>query len=145
MFYVRIENGRAVEVRSVEEMAATERRKHNLRFESRHDWKTWERVEDIAEELNAAMPARTFLAVDSGPNVSPRFDVIEAPVLGAEVSMSFNGDSYPVGTITKISASFRRVETSDGKVFFRRRRTAMWSEGTFVLIPGVHNDRNPSF
>lgn len=144
MIYVRMSNGRAVEARSEAEMDATNRRHHALRFENRNDWKTMERAETVARELTEAT-GTLFLGIDNGPNVSPRYDVIEAPVLGADVSRSFNGDSYPEGTITKISASLRRIETSTGVVFFRKRQSGIWSDETFVMIRGHVYEQNPSF
>lgn len=114
-------------------------------YQNRNDWKTLARAEQVAKELTVNTH-QTYLATDSGPNVSPRFDVIAAPVLGAEVSRYFNGDGYPAGTIVKISASLKRVETSEGVVFFRRKTSGSWvSDGTWGMVAGHNNDRNPSF
>lgn len=113
--------------------------------ETRNDWKTMARAEEVAAQLTAATGAQ-YLATDAGPNVSPRFDVIEVPVVGAEVSRYFNGDGYPAGTILRISQSFKRIETTEGVVFFRRGKTGSWvNDGTWSMVPGRVNDRNPSF
>jgi hypothetical protein len=62
------------------------------------------------------------------------------------VSQEFNGDAYPCGEIVKISASLKRIETSDSSVFWRRRKSGTWvNDGTWSLIPGEHYKRNPSF
>lgn len=137
MFYVTLKNSRAVS-------ASTESTR-DANTETRHDWKTLERAEEVAAQLTEATGTR-YIGIDSGANVWPRFDVIEAPVLGAEVSTYFNGDAYPEGVIVKISASLKRVETSTGKVFNRRRQTGSWRDAAgWGMIPGHRNDRNPSF
>jgi hypothetical protein len=89
---------------------------------------------------------KLYLATDAGAHTSPRYDVIEAPQVGDDVSKGFNGDRYPEGTITKISASYKRIETSTGVVFHRRRQTGAWVEaGTWTLVRGHHYTQNPSF
>lgn len=145
MFYVMIKNGRAV---STTEKYPERNGSYDRRFENRNDWKSFERVTEIAEQLNAAREvptAPTYIPVDNGSGVSPRYDVIEAPRLGDVVSRGFNGDYYPEGTIVKISASLRRIETSTGAVFFRKRQSARWSDGTFSMVAGTIDERNPSF
>jgi len=108
-------------------------------------------AERIAMDLNiAAMkPGEAgvrYIATDCGPNVSPRFDVIEVPAQGDKVSRYFNGDSYPAGTIKSISESLRRIETTDGTVFWRRQNSGSWvANGTWSMIDGHHEDRNPHF
>lgn len=136
MLFIRIVDGRAVE--------ATEEFNRGMGWTNRNDWRAMETVEQIAKELTEAT-GTLYLGVDYGSGVSPRYDVIAAPVLGQEVSRAFNGDYYPEGTITKISKSLRRVETSTGVVFFRRKQSATWSDGTFSMVQGHINERNPSF
>lgn len=105
---------------------------------------------DNAVEIAASLTERTgklHLGVDRGEYVWPRFDVIEFDVkAGTEVSMGFNGDYYPQGTVKRVSKDYRIVTLDNGKRFFRRRLTAAWvNEGTWSLIPGVKDERNPSF
>jgi hypothetical protein len=154
MLTVRIENGAAVEALTWEQYEAARARHSTLTYENRNDWKTMERAEQVSNDLtrNYLMKylgsqgaGRVFLAVDNGPNVSPRYDVIEAPKVGDKVSRAFNGDFYPEGIIVKVSASYRRVETSTGVVFFRRRQSAVWSDGTFSMVQGHISRLNPSF
>lgn len=136
MFYVAMAGGRAVGV-----TLEYQRTGH----ETRNDWKSFGRVEQIAAELTEALGER-YLATDAGAWTSPRYDVIKAPVLGMLVSKYFNGDAYPEGEIVKISESFRRIETSTGTVFFRRRQSGSWVEGgTWAMVGGHRNDWNPSF
>jgi hypothetical protein len=112
---------------------------------NRNDWKSLEEAEKVAVEATA-LTERLHIATDSGPYCSPRYDVIEAPRVGDEVSKSFNGDSYPAGRISKISSSLRRVETDTGEVFWRHRESGSWIEGqTWSMIPGHISERNPSF
>jgi hypothetical protein len=143
MIYVKIEANVAVSAST--QYPKEEGGRFPQGYENRNDWKTLARAEEIAAQLTAST-GTLYIATDSGPNVSPRFDVIEAPVLGAEVSKSFNGDSYPEGVITKISASLKRIETSTGVVFTRRKQSGAWVEGgTWSMIRGHHSERNPSF
>lgn len=111
-------------------------------FISRWDYKGWDHVQQLAAELTEET-GKLFMATDSGGSVSPRYDVIMAPQIGDDVSMSFNGDSYPVGKITRISKTFKKITTDSGKTFYRRRQTGSWSEGTFSMVRGIHNERNP--
>jgi hypothetical protein len=114
-------------------------------IECRHDWETMERAEKIAIDLSETT-GKVYLAADDGASCSPRFDVLEAPCVGDPVSYTFNGDSTPCGTITKISASLRRIETSSGKVFYRRGQSGSWlCNKTWFLTAGHITERNPSF
>lgn len=89
-----------------------------------------------------------FLAVDRGSHTWPRYDVVRAPKVGTPVSKSFNGDSYPDGVITKVGGTeCSRIYTSTGSKYNRRRKSATWviNTGTFMMISGHHDERNPSF
>lgn len=92
---------------------------------------------------------RQYLMADSGYGVSPRYNVVEAPQVGDEVSMAFNGDYYPAGRIVKISPSYGqiRVEGECGvRVFYRRQQSGAWmSQQTWSLVPGVISRLNPEF
>lgn len=111
-----------------------------------HDWDlTSELAKSITAYLNKS-GKKSYLFVDRGESVSPRFSVCVKPEVGDEVSKSFNGDSYPVGKITKVSESGRRVETSSGTVFYRKRETASWvNKGMWFMIAGSISEWNPSF
>ena len=92
------------------------------------------------------LTGKLHIAADRGQYTSPRYDVIEAPVVGTEVSRAFNGDYYPAGKIVKVSASLRRVVTEDGTVFYRRGNTDVWlSGGTWGMSIGRTSRLNPSF
>ena len=91
-----------------------------------------------------------YLASDSGPNVSPRYDVIEAPKLGDDASRAFNGDYYPVGKIVSISQSMRLIVARDERglerKFYRRKLSGAWvNKGMWSLVPGVRSEWNPEF
>jgi hypothetical protein len=73
------------------------------------------------------------------------YSIARAPAIGDPVSMSFNGDSYPCGTIAKISKNLRRVETTERKVFYRRQETGRWLYGGWALINGHIREQNPHF
>lgn len=142
MFYVFFDSNRA-DARAV---AVTTEYPRDTYFQTRNDWKTFERAAQVAQELTEAT-GTLYIGIDQGSNVSPRYDVIEAPAVGHEVSRGFNGDYYPAGTITKVSDSLRRVETDQGVVFYRRRNSGTWLQtgGTFAMVRGHRDERNPSF
>lgn len=109
--------------------------------ETRNDWKTLEAAKEVAAALGP-----DYIATDAGPNVSPRYDVSKLPQVGDKVSQYFNGDSYPAGTVKSISKSLKLVVTTTGLKFYRVRETGTWRQGgTWSMIAGHHNDRNPSF
>lgn len=101
---------------------------------------------DIAEALTKST-GKCHLGVDRGEYVWPRFDVIEFDVKpGTVVSMGFNGDYYPQGKVAKVSDNKRVVTLENGLRFYRRRLSSSWvNEGTWSLIPGTRDERNPSF
>lgn len=109
------------------------------------DFKSFEEVEDLAKFLTA-LTGRTFLGYDCGASTSPRFGVFESPKVGDEVSYAFNGDYYPCGKIVKITKGWR-ITTSEGDVFNRRKNSPGWLKvgGTWSLVAGYINERNPSF
>lgn len=123
--------------------------KPNGNYESRHDWKTMIAAESRAVQLNFALgKLDEFIAIDNGAHVSPRFDIIRRPHVGDKISYAFNGDSYPDGTITKISGkNFKIVTTDTGSVYYRRKFSGGWVKkgGTWSMIKGHHDERNPSF
>jgi len=99
----------------------------------------------IASERTAE-EGRLHLAVDRGVNVSPRFGVVAPPQVGDPVSFTFNGDTYPCGHVVSVTAGTARiVRTDTGCVFYRRKLTAGWLCGTWWLVHGHQNSRNPSF
>lgn len=151
MFYVRIENGKAVEVSS-EFPTQAFMSSHPLQngWEYRGNWKTFEMAAQRAAELNMVAGKFVYDATDSGPNVHPQFDIIRVPAAGDKVSYSFNGDSYPDGVIVSVSSAeknFRIVKTDTGSTYYRRKQSGAWVKkgGTWSLIQGHVNERNPSF
>ena len=141
MFYIEFKDGKAVNVTDVypEDGGA---------FESRWDWHHkdgFETVTKIAKELTEAT-GRHFIGTDAGSSTAPRYDIVEVPKVGDDVSYAFNGDSYPCGQIKSISDSLRLITTTDGSKFYRVRQTGCWRmNGTWSLVAGVHNERNPHF
>ena len=111
----------------------------------RSELKSYNQACDIAAPASKVC-GKHLIAIDNGSNHWPRFDIIEAPKVGDEVSYGFNGDYYPCGTITKISDSLRVIQTSDGSKFYRRHLTARWvMGGTWTMVRGHRDERNPSF
>ena len=108
---------------------------------------------DNMEAAEAKAAARTeetgenYIAVHTDYAVDP-YVAASLPHVGDEVSMAFNGDYYPVGTIEKISKTYKRITTTDGRIFTRVGPTR-WKlggkNGAFTLIEGHHDARNPHF
>lgn len=115
---------------------------------NRNDFKSFE----VAEEMAAAatkFTGKLHIATDAGKWTSPQFDVIAAPAVGDKVSQSFNGDSYPRGTIVKVSKTLKKITTSDGTAtweFYRCRTTGSWIiNGYASMVAGHVSEQNPSF
>ncbi len=113
-------------------------------IQSRWNWTTKEQVDEIAALLSKC-EGELYIGIDCGANTSPRFDIIKAPKVGDVVSKYFNGDAYPVGTIVSISKTMKRIVTSSGQVFHRKKETGRWSDGCFALVQGHREEQNPSF
>jgi len=112
---------------------------------NRNDFANIDDAQRIANDATT-LTGVVYIPTDAGAHVSPRYDVIEAPRVGEEVSRAFNGDYYPAGKIVKVSASMRRVETVQGIVFYRRGNSAQWlNNGTWTMVSGVVDKRNHSF
>lgn len=127
-------------------------------FENRNDWKSYAAAEEVATALNKKAGKVQYIATDSGPYVSPRYDVMELPKVGDAVSYAFNGDYYPCGKIKSMSPGpgFRRIVagpdfTGKDRVFWRRCQNgeavggAWVNAGTWSLVPGTIEKRNPEF
>jgi len=94
----------------------------------------------------AAALGEGYIATDAGEYVSPRYDVIDLPKIGAEVSYAFNGDYYPCGKIASISKSFKLITTTEGQKFYRRGESGCWKYNkTWSLVPGHISKLNPEF
>lgn len=106
------------------------------------DLTDWDAAQALA---SAAGPA--YMAVDSGPSISPRYSIIRTPKIGDAVSYAYNGDSYPCGHIVAITGSCRVITTTDaGKStkFYRRGQSGVWLKagGTFCLVDGHDTSTN---
>jgi hypothetical protein len=99
----------------------------------------------FAAEQEAATGER-YTAYQSGFCNDP-FITARLPQVGDEVSMSFNGDTYPIGQIDKISPTYNRI-TANG-IVFTQTGPYNWvrggKNGTFSMIKGLHRAMNPSF
>lgn len=114
-----------------------------FRVVSRWDWVTIAQATTVAKDATEKT-GRLHISVDRGEYISPRFDVIEVPKIGDEVSYAFNGDSYPDGVITKMSESMRVITTTSGRKFWRQRNSGRWvSDKTWSLVRGHVETRNP--
>ncbi len=89
-----------------------------------------------------------YIPTDEGDSVSPRYGVSKAPKVGDQVSYAFNGDCYPDGEITKVSAGVKMVvTTSTGSVYYRKKLSGGWKKqgGTWWMVSGHVKKQNPEF
>ena len=126
--------------------------RHNTDVIYRGDIKDFSHATKLAEQANALTDSKLcgklYLPCDKGDWIHPRYEVVLAPRVGAPVSYSFNGDTYPDGYIVKVGGTdCSRVYTDTGSVYNRRRKSASWIKrgGTWSLVQGHHHERNPSF
>ncbi len=144
MFYFRIVNDTVAQI-------AADLTLENYRdpsWISRHDITSFEHAEQIASQANVLVGAGPVLIpVDNGENCWPRYDVVEAPVVGDKVSRCINGDYYPDGEIVKVSGQNNRiVTTSTGRKYYRRRLSGAWVADKFYSMARGHISRlNPEF
>ncbi|WXB48017.1 hypothetical protein WCWAEYFT_CDS0315 [Vibrio phage VB_VaC_TDDLMA] len=107
---------------------------------NRNKFKTLESAQKVCEQFGED----TYMVVDKGEYILPRFDVIEKPRVGDKVSYAFNGDSTPCGEIKSISKSLKVITTTDGQKFYRKGLSGTWKYNkTWSLISGHQEERNP--
>jgi hypothetical protein len=128
------------------EVVAISDRPENLQgWVCRSDWSTFEAAHEVAEAASI-FEGVEYIAIDRGAYTSPRFDVIRAPQVLDPVSYSFNGDSYPCGYIKTISKSLKKITTTTGETFYRRKQTGAWlMNRQWSMIAGHIEERNPHF
>lgn len=130
---------------SVRIATAAEKAEMGSNIQSRWDWTSMERVQELAAELSK-VEGKLFIATDAGPGVSPRYDVIEAPRVGDEISYSFNGDTTPDGKIISISKSLRLIISSTGSRYYRKNQSGCWQKSRmWSMVHGHIEERNPHF
>lgn len=144
MIFVQFKNGLPVAVSTVVPKYLPNGG-YDYSWESRNDWKSYAQVCGIAKYLTA-ITGKVYLGCDQGEGCYPRYDVVLVPSVGDAVSYGFNGDYYPDGVVTKVTKKFQ-VTTSGGRKYRRRKNTGSWTTtcGTWSLINGHINERNPSF
>lgn len=114
-------------------------------YQCRHDWESFEQVQELARRITA-LTGDSFVGTDDGVCVSPRYDIIKMPKIGDKVSYGFNGDFYPDGEVIRITKNLM-ITTSTGNTYRRRGLTGRWVQpgGTWTLVQGHHDERNPHF
>jgi hypothetical protein len=116
----------------------------NSTWVSRHDLNSLEEAQQLADKVTE-YAQKLYIATDAGSCTSPRFDVIEAPQVGDQVSYSFNGDSSPCGHITAISKTLKKISTSNGRTFYRYKQSGSWKMNCWYMVSGHIEERNPHF
>jgi hypothetical protein len=103
-------------------------------------------AEALAVKAREDHPDLTILPYDYGYGVSPQFGIIQAPAVGDDVSYGFNGDYYPCGKVEKIGKDYKRIKAG-GEWYYRRKLKPTWIKagGTWALVRGIHDERNPHF
>lgn len=118
---------------------------HGTGWASRNDFDSFMLAQAIADSATR-LSGTKYIATDSGPHCSPRFDVVAIPSVGDDCSYSFNGDSYPCGKVASISKTFKKITTTEGECFYRRKLTGSWlRNGTWSLVKGHIYEQNPHF
>lgn len=113
-------------------------------WKDRWDWTSHAQVCKIAEQLTEHTKI-SYIGVDRGPYISPRFDIIAMPQIGDEVSYAFNGDSYPDGVIVAITPTMQ-IRTSTGRKYRRKKLSGSWlDKNGWSLIHGHVYSQNPHF
>jgi hypothetical protein len=113
-------------------------------LQDHNDWKSFMRVEEIAAKLTE-LTGTAYQATDAGEYVYPRYDVQQKPQVGDEISYSFNGDTYPDGTIVRISKTGNVVTSSSGKTYRRRKLTGAYTNHGWFMVHGHISEKNPHF
>lgn len=111
---------------------------------SRHDFNSLQDAQDVVIAFEGT--GVVLMATDAGEWCSPRFDIIEAPKVGDAISYAYNGDYYPCGHIATISKTMKRIVSTEGHIFTRRRLTGAWlRDGMWTMVSGHVNKWNPEF
>ena len=110
------------------------------------DLDTFRMAFDVANAFTK-FTGKEHLPVDNGDHCYPRFEIVVAPVVGDLISYGIGGDRYLDGVITKITGSnFKKIHSSTGNCYLRRRLSASWKNGSCSLIVGEHvSYLDPSF
>ena len=123
----------------------SDKAQHAEGWVSRHDFKSFEQAQEVADAASR-FEGVDYIATDAGDYCSPRYDVIKAPQHLAPVSYTFNGDCYPCGHIKTISKTMKKITTTTGKTFYRKRNTGCWvSHGIWSMVEGHIEQLNPHF
>lgn len=148
MLYFRVEYDSQASLPQQQVLEVSEEHQRGDGWINRNDFKSMFDAECVAEQASALLQDGLFLAVDQGRGHYPRYDVVRAPKVGSPVSYGFNGDFYPDGYIVKVGGTnCSRVYTDTGSVYNRFRKSGAWVKrgGTWSMVPGHRDERNPSF
>ena len=127
----------------IEVVEISDRVIHSEGWICRHDFKTFEQAQEVADAASI-FEGVDYIATDAGEWCSPRYDVIKAPQVLDPVSYAFNGDAYPCGYIKTISKTMKKITTTTGKTFYRKRNTGSWvSAPCWFMVEGHISERNP--
>ena len=122
----------------------SEKAQHEEGWVSRDDFKSFEQAQEVADAASC-FDGVDYIATDEGGHSLMRFDVIKAPKMLDEVSYTINGDYYPCGHIKSISKTMKKIVTTTGKTFYRKRNTGAWMDHCWAMVQGHHTDKNPHF
>jgi hypothetical protein len=106
--------------------------------------KSFEHATELAVAETLAT-GKQHIACDRGECCSPRYYIAPVPVVGEPVSYAFNGDYYPCGVITSISKTLKKITTSEGRTFYRKRNTDVWKNSIWCMVNGHIERLNPEF
>ena len=121
-------------------------REQQLYAITRNDLISFNDAKALVASVNRLLGQDKYVATDAGSGTYPRYDIVEKPAVGHEVSYGFNGDYYPCGKIAKVSKTLHMITTDTGHKFYRRGESAKWvMGGTWSMVRGHHSEQNPSF
>ena len=113
-------------------------------FISFHDCRDAQTGEAVVAQLNEEAGFEKYAVSERGGY--PKYSIFELPQVGDPISYGFNGDYYPCGEIKSISATKKLIVSTTGAKFYRRNNSASWvKNGTWSMVAGHIDERNPHF
>ena len=117
---------------------------HTANAQSRWDWddSDIEVVEKLAEQVSE-FTGEKYVVTLTG--CRPQYDIIKMPMVGDDISYSFNGDTRPCGQIARVSQTGKLITSTEGHKFYRAgEQSGCWvMNKTWSMLRGHRDERNP--
>ena len=114
------------------------------------DFETFVQAEAAAKKLTEVM-GRLYIPTTNGEEGRrARYEVVEVPAVGDEVSRGFNGDYYPCGKIVRVTKALTVIAEDENGFqsrFRRVKQTGSWKleNMPYYLVFGRVDERSPHF